>query len=238
MLLRSSLARCVRYNIAACRYINVSAAQKSKITPKPNREIYDAITNKEYLDELLSQSGRAPITVSVDEPAIVKKFFVNQVDGQQLSFPEIISKTDLDQLRQRNKTVEEYFKNNVQFDDKGISDSTHEEFKKLNLYGYTVDKEFGGLGYNYTERTLASEAEGWNTGAAMALNAHRLACEAINEFGSEQQRANYLTKLAKGDLVATYALFEEDKYERLGLKSRAEYLEDSGEWCLNGNYLG
>lgn len=236
MMLRSSLVRCVRYNVSACRHISqVSTDPNAKKETKPSREIYEQICKQEHIDDLLSRSGHRPILACVDEPVIMKKFFVNQVDSQQLSYPEVIEETTLLKLSETNKTINEYFQKNLRFDDKGISDTVHNDFKQMNLYGYSVKREFGGLGYSQSERTLASEPEASNVGTALALNAHRLVCDALYEFGSDKQRETYLPKLAKGELVGTHALFELSEHnDALSINTRAEYDEDEEEWFLNG----
>lgn len=81
---------------------------------------------------------------------------------------------------------------------------------------------------------LASEAEAEQITAAMSLNAHRMVCEAINEFGTAEQRAKYLPQLAKGDLVATIAFQEWNQGDVVAEQTTAEYDADKNQWRLNG----
>lgn len=81
---------------------------------------------------------------------------------------------------------------------------------------------------------LASEAEGQNVSVAMALNAHRLVCEAINEYGTKEQSTKYLRKLANGDIIATTAFQEWTRDEIAANQSIAEYDGEKQQWRLNG----
>lgn len=182
------------------------------------------------IDDLF-KSGNRPIIPLTEHPAIVKNFFISEVDSEQMLYPEVISKDELDKLIELNDRVSECIDTNVEFDSKGISKSTHDTFKQNGLYGYNVPKEFGGSGYTYTEMILASEAEARNVCVAIPLNAHRLVCEAINEFGTAKQRSNLLPKLAEGELVATTAFQELSKVDT----STAEYDTEKKQWRLNGN---
>lgn len=185
------------------------------------------------IDELFAKNRR-PIEPLIEEPIIVKKFFVSEVDSEQMLYPEVISKDELDSIIKINQDVSEFFATQIDFDDKGVSASIHETFVQSGLYGYNIPKEFGGRQFTYTELTLASEAESEQISAAMALNAHRLVCEAINQFGTDDQRKYYLPKLAKGELVATTAFQEWHRDDIATQRTTAEYDVDKKQWRLNG----
>lgn len=185
------------------------------------------------VDDLFGKDRR-PIEPLVEDPIIVKKFFVSEVDAEQMLYPEVISRDELDDLIKLNQEISDYIETSIEFDGKGISNSVHEAFKQKGLYGYNVPKEFGGRGYIHTQTIMAGEAEAQNINVAIALNAHRLVCEAINEFGSVEQRSKYLPKLAKGDLVATTAFQEWTREDMVANRTKAEYDANKQQWRLNG----
>lgn len=219
-MLRTGILRLLRSNI---RPISTSLrhTSASQQIPLPN------------VDELFKENRR-PIGPLVEEPIIVKRFFISEVDPEQMLYPEVISRDELDTAFKRTAKVFEYIETGVSFDDKGIAKSTHDAFKQMNLYGYNVPKEFGGLGCTYTETIMASESEAQNINVAIALNAHRLVCDAIRLFGTETQQASYLPKLANGDLVASTAFQEWSRGEMIPNTTTAEYDAHKKQWRLNG----
>lgn len=240
MMLKQCVTRYVSSSIrmlGPIRSISLTPIRNTLDDQRPPRELYDMYAQKLYIDELLSKEGRRPFEATVEEPIIVKKFFVSEVDNQQLMYPEIVPRMKLEDLNAHAEMVLEYLDSNVSFDDEGFSDSMHEEFKKMNLYGYNVPTKFGGCEYNETELLFVSEPEGKYADIALSLIAHRIACKNINDHGSEAQRGKYLSKLANGDLIATTAFKEWNKDDLTSLKTKAEYDSDEKGWCLNGKFV-
>lgn len=224
-MLRTGMLRLLRTpNIQAYQSISISLRYTS------SQNVHKSLPS---VDEIFAKDRR-PIQPFVEDPIIVKKFFVSEVDSEQMLYPEVISKDELDALIKHNQYVWEYFGEGIELDGKGYSSSAHEAFKQMGLYGYNVPKKFGGRDYTYTETSLASEAEAQNTTVAMAMNAHRLVCGALNEFGTDKQQAEYLPKLGKGDMVATTAFQEWNKNEIIANHTTAEYDADKNQWRLNG----
>lgn len=187
----------------------------------------------ENVDDLFKKK-RYPIEPLIENPIIVKKLFVSEVSGEQMLYPEVLSKHEFDKLNGLNKYVAEYVDTELKFDGNGISANDHEKFKQMHLYGYNVPKEFAGAGYTYTETILASEPEAQNIAVAMIMNAHRLVCYAINEYGIDEQKSKYLPKLASGELVATTAFQEWNKDDIVTSKTVAQYDVKQKKWRLNG----
>lgn len=240
MMLRRSVVRCISSSnrmLWPIRSISLTPIRDTLDDQKPPRELYDMYTQKLYIDELLNKEGRRPFEATVEEPIIVKKFFNSEVDNQQMMYPEIVPRMKLEDLNAHAEKVLEYLDNNASFDNKGFSNSMHEELKKMNLYGYNIPTKFGGCEYNETELLFVSEPEGKYAEIALPLIAHRIACKNINDYGSEAQREKYLPKLANGDLIATTAFREWNKNDLVSLKTKAEYDSDAKGWCLNGEFV-
>lgn len=224
-MLRTQLVlRFIRSNVRLLRPISTTTIDVSAQNVNKSRQ---------NVDEIFSRDRRA-IEPLIEDPIVVKKFFISEIDPDQMLYPEVISKNELDRVFQINDDVAKLIDTNVQFDNKGLSQSTDEALKQKGMYGYNVPKEFGGYGHTYTETILASEAESRNISVAMVLNAHRLVCEAINEYGTAEQRAKYLTSLAKGEFIATTAFQEWNRDDIAANQSTAIYDGDKRQWCLNG----
>lgn len=84
------------------------------------------------VDELFTKD-RPPIEPLIEDPIIVKKFLVSEVDSEQMLYPEVISRDELDSLININRDVSESFATKIEFDVKGITKSTHDTFKESGL---------------------------------------------------------------------------------------------------------
>lgn len=233
MILRKGVISCVRKNIYSCRSITVSSSLKSNEDRKnlPSRRLFVDLTERAYLEEKLSRSGRRPFEATVEKPIVVKNFFVAEVDGEVVQYPNIVPEELVDNLQRRKSQLSDFFRKNAGNLDKS---SVYDELKKLNIFGYNVPKKYNGQGFSNTYRTLMSENETQNIAIAKALNAHRLACHLIFEQGTTEQVEKYLSKLATGELIATVAFQEWNQNDRTDMNTQAEYDEDDKEWCLNG----
>ena len=84
-----------------------------------------------------------------------------------------------------------------------------EHMKKLGIYGLVVPEEYGGTPVSTTCFSMITEelSRGWMS-LAGAMGGHTVVCTLILQFGSEEQKAAYLPRLATGELRATMALTE------------------------------
>ncbi|MCW2940920.1 MAG: acyl-CoA dehydrogenase domain protein [Actinomycetia bacterium] len=84
-----------------------------------------------------------------------------------------------------------------------------EEMKRLGVYGLLVPEAAGGSEVSVACFAMVTEqlARGWMS-LAGAMGGHSVVCFLIREFGTEEQQAAYLPRLATGELRATMALTE------------------------------
>ena len=75
-----------------------------------------------------------------------------------------------------------------------------ETMKELGLFGLNVPEEYGGNEVDYTTFAIVFEelARGW-MGLAGVLGAHLVLCDVLVRFGTDDQKARYLPRLAKGE---------------------------------------
>lgn len=115
--------------------------------------------------------------------------------------------------------------------------------RELGLMGLLVPKAHGGAGMKMTAYARAIQEIATTDGAlAMTVAAHgSLAVRAITLFGSEELKARWLPRLAKGELVGAFALAEVGAgSDAASIQTRAELVGDhyvlSGEkaWVTNG----
>lgn len=112
-----------------------------------------------------------------------------------------------------------------------------EVFRKMGELGFAgvfVPAEYGGAGLGYTERAIIlEEIARHSAGLAMFLMTHQLGVAAILEFGSEDQKKNYLPDLAAGKKIAGLSVTEPTGGSDLTNHQSTGELVD-GAWVLNG----
>ncbi len=75
---------------------------------------------------------------------------------------------------------------------------------ELGLAGIGIPEDFGGAGLGMVELAVVAEAAGAQV-AALPLLGHAMLTEALVRGGSEAQKAEWLPRLAAGELIATAA---------------------------------
>jgi alkylation response protein AidB-like acyl-CoA dehydrogenase len=86
-----------------------------------------------------------------------------------------------------------------------------ELMKRMGVYGLVVPEDYGGSDVSTTCFSMVTEelARGWMS-LAGAMGGHSVVCWLVLTFGTDDQRARYLPRLARGELRATMALTEPD----------------------------
>ena len=116
--------------------------------------------------------------------------------------------------------------------------SIFNEMGELGLLGVTVPEEYGCAGANYVSYGLvAREVERIDSGYRSMMSVQSsLVMYPIFAYGSEEQRQNYLPKLASGEYVGCFGLTEPDAgSDPGGMKTRAEKVADG--YKLSGSKM-
>ena len=109
------------------------------------------------------------------------------------------------------------------------------EMGELGLLGATLPPKYGCAGVNYVSYGLmAREVERVDSGYRSAMSVQSsLVMHPIHAYGTEEQRARYLPKLASGEWVGCFGLTEPDHgSDPGGMATRAERTTDG--YVLNG----
>jgi len=106
----------------------------------------------------------------------------------------------------------------------------------LGLLGLEIPEQYGGLGLDKITATVSSEEFTRAGSFAVTLMAHTgIGTLPIVYFGTPEQKAKYLPKLATGEWVAAYALTEPGSgSDALGARTTAKLTDDGKYWVLNG----
>ncbi len=108
------------------------------------------------------------------------------------------------------------------------------KFSSLGLTGLSIPETFGGLGQGLVSSTVVmEEISRIDLGPAIFLSVHLMVSGLIGRFGSEEQKARLLPKLADGTLLAAFALTEPGAgSDAAALKTTA--VKSANGFVLNG----
>ncbi|MBI2432078.1 MAG: acyl-CoA dehydrogenase family protein [Candidatus Hydrogenedentes bacterium] len=107
----------------------------------------------------------------------------------------------------------------------------------LGLLSCTIDKRYGGLEFSQIMYCKAVEQVARRCGStALFINAHQsIGMKALLLYGTEAQKERWLTRLAKGECLAAFALTEENAgSDAAGIETRAVFDAQKNVWIING----
>ena len=110
-----------------------------------------------------------------------------------------------------------------------------EEMKELGLFGLTVPEEYGGIGLSVSQEVLVNYELGRTAPAFRSVFGTNIGIgsQGILMDGTPEQKAEYLPRVASGELMMSFALTEPDAgSDAASLKCRAEF--DGEQYVLNG----
>jgi len=111
------------------------------------------------------------------------------------------------------------------------------QMKELGLFGVTIPEEYGGLGLDLTTYALIQVelARGWMSLSGV-LNTHFISAWMIKTHGTEEQRQNYLPRMAAGELHSAYSMTEPQAGSDVqAIRTRA--VRDGDEWVITGQKM-
>ncbi len=116
-----------------------------------------------------------------------------------------------------------------------IPDDIVNEMRELGLFGLSISPDHGGLGLTMEEEVKVVFELGQTSPAFRSLAGTNIGIgsQSIVLAGSEAQRANYLPRLARGELIGAFALTEPDAgSDAMALRTTAT--RDGDHYILNG----
>jgi len=110
-----------------------------------------------------------------------------------------------------------------------------EDMKEMGLFGLTVPEEYGGIGLSVSQEVLVNYELGRTAAAFRSVFGTNIGIgsQGILIDGTPEQKADYLPRVASGELIMSFALTEPDAgTDAASLKTRAEL--DGDHYILNG----
>jgi alkylation response protein AidB-like acyl-CoA dehydrogenase len=107
---------------------------------------------------------------------------------------------------------------------------------ELGLLGADVPEVYGGLGLDIPTAALIAEKINYQQSFALTHEAHTvIATLPLLYFGTPEQKAKYLPKLASGEWIGSFALSEANSgSDALAMQTRATLSDDGTHYILNG----
>ncbi len=109
------------------------------------------------------------------------------------------------------------------------------EAASLGLMGVTIPRAYGGAGRDYVSYAVALEALARASAVIAVITAvnNSLVAEPIAEFGTDEQKARWLRRLATGDALGGFALSEEQAGSDAANQKTVARLDERG-YVING----
>ncbi|HEX3079298.1 MAG TPA: acyl-CoA dehydrogenase family protein, partial [Puia sp.] len=118
----------------------------------------------------------------------------------------------------------------------GLMPSLIDKAGEMGLLGTAIPENLGGLGKDFITSTLVNEGLGGGYSFSVAMAAHTgIGTLPILYFGTEEQKAKYIPKLASGEWKGSYGLTEPNSgSDALSAKTTATLSADGKYYLLNG----
>jgi acyl-CoA dehydrogenase len=117
-----------------------------------------------------------------------------------------------------------------------IPDDLRKQAADMGLFGYAIPQQWGGLGLDLTQDVELAMELGYTSLAVRSMfgTNNGIAGQVLVNFGTDEQKAGWLGRLASGEVVASFALTEPGAGSNpAGLQTRAGRLDD-GDWVIDG----
>jgi len=170
------------------------------------------------------------------------EFLLREVEPGQVFTPEDFTSEDIllaqaaedfvrGEVQPRNEAIEKQ--------EEGLTVSLLKKAGELGLLGADLPEAFGGLGLPKTTSTLIAEKMSLQASFAVSWGAHvGIGTLPILFFGTPEQKQKYLPRLAKGELIAAFALSEANcGSDPLSARTKATLAPDGTHYLLNGEKM-
>lgn len=111
--------------------------------------------------------------------------------------------------------------------------------RDMGLFGLIIPEEYEGLGLsNAAYSRVLSQSSMHDSSGSLTIGAHSsIGMKGLLLFGTDEQKAKYLPRLASGEMIAAFCLTESGAgSDAAALKTKA-VKNDDGTWTLNGEKI-
>jgi alkylation response protein AidB-like acyl-CoA dehydrogenase len=129
--------------------------------------------------------------------------------------------------------------NRIDEQEEGLMQHLMEEAGQLGLLSISIPEEYGGFGKDFKTSMLVTEKLGAGNSFSVAFSAHTgIGTLPILYYGTDEQKAKYIPKLASGEWKGAYCLTEPGAGSDANSgKSRARLSEDGKYYLITGQKM-
>ena len=120
--------------------------------------------------------------------------------------------------------------------DDAIPESIIKESAEMGLFGWALPEEYGGLGMNAEQDAQLAMELGYTTPAFRSVfgTNNGIAGQVLVNYGTDEQKSQWLPKLTSGEVVASFALTESEAgSDPSGMRTRA--VREGDDYVINGS---
>ena len=117
----------------------------------------------------------------------------------------------------------------------GIPDDIRTGLAEMGMFGYAIPQRWGGLGLDLAQDVELAMEFGYTCLAMRSLfgTNNGIAGQVLVNFGTDEQKAEWLERIASGEVIASFALTEDGAGSNpAGLTTSA--VRDGGDWVIDG----
>jgi alkylation response protein AidB-like acyl-CoA dehydrogenase len=114
----------------------------------------------------------------------------------------------------------------------GFSRPLWAQFAEMGFTGVLVPEAHGGLGLGHVDAGVVMQQVGHHLSASPLLASGIVAATAFRKAGTPAQQADWLPRIARGEVIATLAVDEAGKHRPALLATTA--IADGSDWLING----
>ena len=169
-------------------------------------------------------------------------FLLKEMDPQDVLTPEDFN----DEIKMIKQTTDEYVDKEIQPVlerleklEPGLNQTLLRKAGELGLIAVEIPEKYGGSDLSKLAATVVSERVSGSGGFSTTIGSHMtIGTLPIVYFGTEDQKARYLPKLATAELIGAYGLTEPGAgSDALGAKTMAKLTTDGKHYILNGSKI-
>ncbi|ACY99894.1 acyl-CoA dehydrogenase domain protein [Thermomonospora curvata DSM 43183] len=117
-----------------------------------------------------------------------------------------------------------------------IPESLRQAAREMGLFGYALPEEYGGLGLSLSEEVRLAFELGYASPAFRSMfgTSNGIAGQVLVNAGTEEQKRQWLPRLASGEVIGAFALTEAEAGSDPSTLSTTAVKDDDGNYVING----
>lgn len=170
-------------------------------------------------------------------------FFGTIEEGNIFPYPEI-SQSERETIEMVLDSIDKFMEGKEHlfrdFDKKAEQSPEYiQSLRELGLFGLIIPEEYGGIGLSNTGYSrVLQQVTRYDGSTSLTVGAHSsIGMKGLLLFGTPEQKAKYLPKLATGETIAAFCLTEPGSGSDAASIKTAAVKQADGSWLLNGEKL-